>query len=31
MIHPHLGVSHGGRGIAVDRPEVALAVNQRVA
>ena len=29
--HPRLGVAHGGRRVAVDRAEVALAVDQRVA
>ena len=29
--HAHLGVTHGGRHIAVDRAEVALAIDQQVA
>ncbi len=29
--HPRLGVPHGGRRVAVDRSEVALAVDERVA
>ena len=29
--HAHLGVAHGGRGVAVHRAEVALAVHQQVA
>ena len=28
MLKPHLGVTHGRRGIAVDRAEIALAVDQ---
>ena len=30
-VHAHLGVTHGRRRVAVDRAEVALAVDQRVA
>ena len=31
LAHAHLGVAHGRRGIAVDRAEIALAVEQRQA
>ena len=29
--HAHLGVAHGGRGVAIDRAEIALAIHQHVA